>query len=138
MWNRQDRGDKRLFPCWIMVANKPFEKNFTLDQAKEHAIDSRRFELVRRRCEWGVPKDQELFGRYVRVQLEGTNFLHFAELEVFHRVDFEKRNAQRLYSYDNADEPDYQPNEVREHYSTCHDQDGSDLVHEVRWIVYSN
>lgn len=78
--------------------------------------------------------DEEVHGQYIRVQLEETNFLHFAEIEVFHRVNFRAQQAQRLYSFDNADHPDYVPeHDSRDRYSACTDDEANDaeMTHEV-------
>jgi hypothetical protein len=53
----------------------------TLDRALKIAESARRFDHSVRCTEWACPSGT--VGRYVRVQLEETNFLHFAELEVF-------------------------------------------------------
>lgn len=51
-----------------------------------------RFDKIARASEWSVPLGDEIVGRYVRIQLEATTFLHFAELEVMRLIG-------RLYYY---------------------------------------
>jgi hypothetical protein len=96
LWNRTDipvdktqRTDlytSRLFPCWVMIGSSPFEtredstggqllRNLEVSMAKT------RFSEDLRLSTWQCPKGT--LGRYVRIQLEGTNFLSLAEVEIF-------------------------------------------------------
>ena len=87
LWNRgaplddslKDHFTKRLFPCWIMVSATPFEP--TLSEAHKQAGAKRRFRKTRDVRSGTFPSN--VVGRYVRVQLEKTNYLHFAQLEVY-------------------------------------------------------
>ena len=89
LWNREDAPlddslppdhfTKRLFPCWIMVSATPFDHDLT--DAHKQASAKRRFRKNKRRSLWHLPSN--IVGRYVRVQLEKTNYLHFAQLEVY-------------------------------------------------------
>ena len=93
LWNRTDepadRGQprdyfsRRLFPCWVIVSSDRFpdDREEGLDSALEQADCARKFTENVRCSEWVVPVNTT--GRYVRVQLETKNFLHFAQLEVF-------------------------------------------------------
>tara|TARA_B110000090_G_C13369361_1_gene441415 strand:- start:20 stop:2146 length:2127 start_codon:yes stop_codon:yes gene_type:complete len=102
LWNRTDEPyDKgqprdyfsnRLFPFWIIISTRPLPKGDptssdpelnkgTLDRALKIAESARRFDQSVRCTEWACPSGT--VGRYIRVQLEETNFLHFAELECF-------------------------------------------------------
>mmetsp|Transcript_39003 Transcript_39003/g.70250 ORF Transcript_39003/g.70250 Transcript_39003/m.70250 type:complete len:1144 (+) Transcript_39003:1488-4919(+) len=94
LWNRTDEPDdcalhidmfsKRLFPCFIMISQFPFpnlEGKEGLDACFNQSVATVRFAEDRRMSNWNVPTFT--VGRYVRVQLEDTNFLHFAQIEVF-------------------------------------------------------
>ncbi len=89
LWNREDsppdesiprdQFTKRLFPCWIMVSPSPFERN--LVDAHGQCSAKKKFSHNLRRTVWNLPPNT--VGRYVRVQLERSSYLHFAELQVF-------------------------------------------------------
>jgi hypothetical protein len=92
VWNRTDspadrsqRADfysSRLFPCWLMVGNDPFSLwPESLPQNLRDATAKTRFSEDQRVSTWECPPGTQ--GRYVRLQLEGANFLNIAELEVF-------------------------------------------------------
>mmetsp|Transcript_3307 Transcript_3307/g.7376 ORF Transcript_3307/g.7376 Transcript_3307/m.7376 type:complete len:245 (+) Transcript_3307:2904-3638(+) len=76
---------KRLFPCFVMISQNPFpddlEGKEDLDACLNQSVAKVRFVDDKMMNHWIVPKFT--VGRYVRVQLEGTNFLHFAQIEVF-------------------------------------------------------
>ena len=92
VWNRTDtpadrsqRPDfytSRLFPCWVMVGNDPFSQMpDSLAPNLRDAVAKMQFTVDQRVSTWHcLPGTQ---GRYVRVQLEGANFLNLAELEVY-------------------------------------------------------
>merc|ERR1711871_180939 len=92
-WNRTDepldRGQprdyftRRMFPCWVMISTEelPDEREDGLEEALDAADCARRFDENVRCTEWTVPVNTT--GRYVRIQLEKKNFLHFAQLEVY-------------------------------------------------------
>lgn len=89
LWNREDEPldasaprdhfTKRLFPCWILVGNTPFDRQ--LVNAYGQCAAKKKFTQNMRRSIWKLPANTA--ARYVRVQLETTNYLHFAELEVY-------------------------------------------------------
>ena len=94
LWNREDVPadpslgadyySRRLFPCWIMVSESPFEKSTggaNLSKAFNCSVARKKFTAVKRRTTWTLPVNTT--GRYIRVQLESTNYLHFAQLEIF-------------------------------------------------------
>jgi len=92
VWNRTDapadRGQRvdfytsRLFPCWVMVGNDAFSPwTESLAVNLKFAVAKTRFSEDQRVSTWHCPPGTQ--GRYVRVQLEGANFLNIAELEVF-------------------------------------------------------
>ena len=93
LWNRtdsptdkgqpQDYFTKRLFPVWVIISSKeiPDDREEGLDAALEEADCARKFTENVRCSEWTVPVNTT--GRYIRLQLEKKNFLHFSQLEVF-------------------------------------------------------
>ena len=95
LFNRTDQPDdcslppdyytKRLFPCYVMVSQFPFpdqpDGKEGLKECLRQSVAKVRFTKDTRMSNWDVPPF--CVGRYVRIQLEGTNFLHFAQLEVF-------------------------------------------------------
>lgn len=94
LWNRCDspRGNtqpidlytRRLFPCWVMIGNQPFSTLCTPHALKENLCKAAfkvKFTEDSRVSLWRCPSMAR--GRYVRVQLEGYNFLNMCELQVF-------------------------------------------------------
>ena len=95
LWNRTDEPDdcalpldffsKRLFPCYIMVSQFPFPTELvgreSLDAGLAQSVAKIRLTENRMMSNWDVPRFTR--GRYVRVQLEGSSFLHVAQLQVF-------------------------------------------------------
>ena len=95
LWNRTDSPDdaalhidmftRRLFPCVIMISQFPFASDLegepSIDECLKQSVATVRLTKDQRCSIWNVPKFT--VGRYVRIQLEDTNFLHFAQLEVF-------------------------------------------------------
>lgn len=94
IWNRTDDAtksgmdkntySKRLFPCWIMVSQYPFPDGIggdNLKQSIQSSIVKTRLAQNNRLSTWSLPKN--VYGRYVRVQLETTNMLHLAQIEVY-------------------------------------------------------
>mmetsp|Transcript_32208 Transcript_32208/g.51257 ORF Transcript_32208/g.51257 Transcript_32208/m.51257 type:complete len:1524 (+) Transcript_32208:142-4713(+) len=96
LWNREDSPPdsalepdaftSRLFPCWIMLSAIPFDR--ALVNAYSSCAAKKKFTKNVRRTVWNVPPNTA--ARYVRVQLEGTNYLHFAECQVFGSPGLEK------------------------------------------------
>jgi len=95
LWNRtdvpndltidRDKFSKRLFPCWIMISKKPFQKTTegrgNLNESLEICTAKCRFTEDKRLTCWKLPG--RTIGKYIRVQLEGFEILHFAQLEVY-------------------------------------------------------
>lgn len=95
LWNRTDEPlnpsksrseySSRLYPCWILVSEFAFKDLEGKEGLRAAKVQSSAFELFRtnnRMTEWILPTANTV-GQFVRVQLQGRNFLHFAELEVF-------------------------------------------------------
>jgi alpha-tubulin suppressor-like RCC1 family protein/Ca2+-binding EF-hand superfamily protein len=75
---------QRLFPFWCMIGAEPFPKQTHLNAVKDalkEAIAKQKFTDNNRMSQWRCPANTQ--GRYVRIQLEGFNFLHLAEVQVF-------------------------------------------------------
>ncbi|CAN0273071.1 unnamed protein product [Ectocarpus sp. 12 AP-2014] len=94
IWNRCDEPKdpsmernfyaKRLFPCWVMASQEPFKDDVggaALLDAMNTAVARAHFKEEQRCLVWRCP-DQTM-ARYVRVQLQGFDFLHMAQVEVF-------------------------------------------------------
>ena len=94
IWNRtdiptdssapRDQFTSRLFPCWVMVGLFPFERSVGADslyRSLEAATAKAKFSEHSRLSAWKCPVNTQ--GRYVRVQLEGFNYLTLAEVEIF-------------------------------------------------------
>lgn len=94
IWNRTDEPfdqmqprdlyTSRLFPCWCMIGAEPFPKHTHLNAVKDalkESVAKVKFTENNRMSSWRCPANTQ--GRYVRVQLEGFNFLHLAEVQVF-------------------------------------------------------
>jgi len=101
IWNRTDEPHDpsldretfrcRLFPSYAMLSQEPFPRDRstqalgtqgTLLMASLNAANARIKLTKNERCTvWHVPDN--LTARFFRIMLEGYNFLHFAQLEVF-------------------------------------------------------
>jgi alpha-tubulin suppressor-like RCC1 family protein/Ca2+-binding EF-hand superfamily protein len=93
LWNRtdvphdssmsSDYFTSRLFPCWVMIGIDPFDRTpggIGLQNSKSECVAKMKFtENTRVSC-WKCPGNTQ--GRYVRIQLEGFNFLSIAQVEV--------------------------------------------------------
>jgi hypothetical protein len=93
VWNRCDTPQdpsldpdlysKRLFPAWIAVADAPFSSTVGGDSLRSalNAAKARCKLTEAKRCSvWRLPEQSN--GRYIRVQIEGFDFLHLAEVQV--------------------------------------------------------
>jgi len=83
-YNSEKDVGKRLFPCWVMVFNHDPQSYTTLDEALSHAIFKERLTLNQR--ETLVSMRTPVVGSYVRVQLQGTDYLSLAEVQIFPTV----------------------------------------------------
>ena len=101
IWNRSDEPfdparekdtyTKRIVPCWVMVSHFPFGDlvgGKSLEIALKKCEARKRFKHNRRLLTWHCPENTS--GRYVRIQLEAHNYLHFAQCEVIGTVGGEK------------------------------------------------
>jgi len=92
---RKDKFTSRLFPCWIMISQKPFPPSVgegALDEALEMSICKKRLIQNRHESIWHPPRNT--IGRFVRIQLETTNLMEFEKLEVFGRRGIDKSTGQ--------------------------------------------
>jgi hypothetical protein len=81
VWNRTDCCSERLDDFWVFVSDTPFDMSLTPDRqaAKPGVWSSHQAGSapVVTTVHPGVP------GRYVMIQLNGTNYLSLAEVEVY-------------------------------------------------------
>ena len=94
IWNREDIPideslgvdyfTGRLFPCWVFLGSEPFSEDTgpkSLESSFNSAVARQKLTNNKRETVWELPTNS--IGRYIRVQLEGTSYLHFAQLEAF-------------------------------------------------------
>ena len=93
VWNREDGGvefQSRIVPFWVMgfVAFEGVDEHGLamgpprrLEHALSQALVKKRFDTVERMYDWVLNVGKHL--RWVRIQMEKTNFLQLAEVEVF-------------------------------------------------------
>jgi len=94
IWNRtdsppdpafpEDMFQQRLFPCFLMLAQEPYSDSVDIDalpKALNNSVARMKLTKCQRCTTWHVPEN--IAARYMRVQLEGMNFLHFAQVEIF-------------------------------------------------------
>lgn len=75
---------KRLIPCYAMIGKQEFEKGTNVSSLNRNinsSLAKMKFVENNRLLKWKCPPNT--VGRYVRVQLKGTNFLNIAQLEVY-------------------------------------------------------
>ena len=82
IWNRTDCCGSRLSDYWVFVSNTPFLPTDTPTTLQNRAgtYSSHQTTQPNPSASIAVPSAQ---GRYVRVQLSGTNYLSLAEVQVF-------------------------------------------------------
>ena len=82
VWNRTDCCGNALSDYWVFVSNTPFGPNDTPATLQNRAATFSSHQTVQPNpsATITIPGAQ---GRYVRVQLNGTNFLTLAEVQVF-------------------------------------------------------
>lgn len=73
---------ERLWPCWVLAGDTPFSGG--LNDARETASHSMRL-LSSDPPQRQTSLDVSWSGRYIRIQLEATNNLHLAQVEVYSR-----------------------------------------------------
>jgi hypothetical protein len=82
IWNRTDCCGERLSDYWVFVSNTPFNANDT-----PATLQNRAGTYSSHQTSQPSPSTTISFGgvsgRYVRVQLSGTNYLSLAEVQVF-------------------------------------------------------
>jgi cytochrome c peroxidase len=80
VWNRTDCCTTRLSNFHVLISNTPFTSvSLTTVQAQSGVTDLRFGGAAGQVSRFAVNRT----GRYVRIQLEGTNYLSLAEVEVF-------------------------------------------------------
>ena len=81
IWNRTDAVMERMSDYWVFVSNSPFATNDT-----PTTLQNRTGTWSSHQTSFPNPSSNISFnvtGRYVRVQLSSTNYLHMAEVQVF-------------------------------------------------------
>lgn len=93
VWNRndtpidksrpEDEFTRRLFPCWVMVAQRPFSTHpkLSLDLSLKNCLYKRRLTKNVRKSVVSLPSG--MVGRFVRIQLERVDYMTIAEVEVY-------------------------------------------------------
>lgn len=76
--NRRDAFQERLKEFWLLISAEPFDSPH-LEKASDKAVWKKYQTKHALRSKFVVPK---VIGRYVRIQLEGSDFLHMAKLEM--------------------------------------------------------
>ncbi len=91
IYNRTDAHQGRLKEFYILVSDSPFDPSATLeDHLNDNSIKKRYVEGGAQQV-FSIP--YEVSGRYVRIQLQGTNILHLAEVEIL-KCPFEQKFCQ--------------------------------------------
>jgi F5/8 type C domain len=82
VWNRTDGSQSRLSDYWVFVSNTPFSSTDTPTTLQNRAgtFSSHQTVAPSPSSAIVIPGAQ---GRYVRVQLSGTNYLSLAEVQIF-------------------------------------------------------
>jgi hypothetical protein len=107
IWNRTDSPrdsnhpqnmySKRLFPCWVLIGTHPFSSHCT-EHAFKKNISNAQFKVKlteeNRLSVWKCPASAR--GRYVRIQLEGFNFLSICEVEIFGSMSYNTHGIARV------------------------------------------
>jgi hypothetical protein len=82
IWNRTDGGlGYRLSDYWVFVSNTPFAPSDTPATLQNRAGTWSSHQTVAPSPSTSIVSNAQ--GRYVRVQLSGTNYLSLAEVQVF-------------------------------------------------------
>ena len=92
---RKEEHTTRLFPCWIMISQKPFPPSAgegALCQALKNSVTHKRLTANKHCSIWHPPR--KTMGRYVRVQLEKMDLLEFEKLEVFGNPGIDNSTAR--------------------------------------------
>ena len=81
IWNRTDCCSNRLSDYWVFVSNTPFLSTDTPTTLQSRAATWSNHQTSYPNASTTIPASAT--GRYVRVQLSGTNYLSLAEVQVF-------------------------------------------------------
>ena len=83
VWNRTDCCASRLNDFWVFVSDTPFLASDTPPTLQNRANTLASHQTLAPSPSAAIPVAAQ--GRYVRVQLNGTNYLSLAEVQVFGR-----------------------------------------------------
>ncbi len=82
IWNRTDICSSRLSDYWVFVSDTPFDENDTPTTLQNRSGTSGSHQTTMPNPSTGIDTGG-VHGRYIRVQLSGTNYLALAEVQVF-------------------------------------------------------
>lgn len=82
IWNRTDAVSERLADYWVFVSDRPFAASDTPVALQRRAGTSSSHQAVAPNPATTI-RTNGIRGRYVRVQLNGKNYLSLAEVQVF-------------------------------------------------------
>ncbi|WP_164743424.1 LamG-like jellyroll fold domain-containing protein [Microbacterium sulfonylureivorans] len=85
IWNRTDAAPERLSDYWVFVSPVPFTSGLTPAQRVTEGVATGFHQTAQAGSPTMIPAD--VSGRYVMVQLSGTNYLHLAEVKVLPDLD---------------------------------------------------
>ena len=91
IYNRTDAHQGRLKDFYILVSDNPFDPLASLADHLNNSSIRKRFVEGGAQQVFSIPF--EVSGRFVRIQLQGTNILHLAEVEIL-KCPFEQRFCQ--------------------------------------------
>jgi len=101
VWNRSDCCMDRLTDYWVFVSNNPFNLSLTpAVQATQPGVwSSHQLGQAARPTAINLPANST--GRYVMVQLSGTNYLTISEVQVFGNTQLPAIDAQAFVANNN-------------------------------------
>lgn len=151
LWNRVDQPtDKtlqrdfytsRLFPCWAMVGRDPFPTDVnsaqSLKSALSKSVAKTKFTEDKRCSQWRTPACTQ--ARYIRVQLEGFNYLGVAQIEVLGHFGFAGSSGRVSYAVAGRDvtvavvRPSNDPRDVEAAYirAAYADSENADILRQL-------
>jgi len=114
LWNRTDSPhdqslaqnlySSRLFPVWVMISTDPFERAvgaISLKKSLKQAVAKVKFTEDQRMSTWRCPINTQ--GRYIRVQLEGFQFLTLAQVQIFGQRGYDRGVGRVSYAVAGTD-----------------------------------
>ncbi|MDD5286438.1 MAG: discoidin domain-containing protein [Desulfuromonadaceae bacterium] len=102
IWNRTDCCGERLSNFYLLVSERPFNSNSLVEALNNNSIRNYQYAGIAG-SKVSIPFDTP--GRYVRVQLRGTNYLSLAEVQVIGSESSEKATVLGLQALSPPDDP---------------------------------